>query len=67
MSDEIRVNGSFEPIAATIAALLAVKGVEQTKGLAVALNDQIVPASAWASTKLVAGDAIEIVRAVGGG
>lgn len=67
MSEDIRVNGSLEPIAATIAALLAAKGIAETRGLAVALNDQLVPASAWASTKLVPGDAIEIVRAVGGG
>ncbi|HQT86989.1 MAG TPA: sulfur carrier protein ThiS [Acidiphilium sp.] len=67
MSEDIRVNGSFEPIAATIAALLTTKGIVETKGLAVALNDQVVPPGAWATTKLVAGDAVEIVRAVGGG
>lgn len=66
-SDEIRVNGAYEPIAATITALLAAKGLDETKGLAVALNSSVVPKSAWAKTRLMPGDQVEIVRAVGGG
>jgi sulfur carrier protein len=66
-ADDIRVNGAFEPRAATIAALLAARGLHETKGLAVALNETLVPKSAWGSTTLAAGDAVEIVRAVGGG
>lgn len=64
---EIRVNGAFEPFAPTIAALLDAKGLEQTRGLAIALNDAVVPKSAWATTRLQPDDSIEIVRAVGGG
>ena len=64
---EIRVNGAFEPFAPTIAALLDAKGLEETKGLAIALNDAVVPKSAWATTRLKPGDSVEIVRAVGGG
>ena len=65
--EEIRVNGAFEPIAANIAALLEAKGLHETKGLAVALNASLVPRAAWARTRLMPGDEIEIVRAVGGG
>ena len=65
--EEIRVNGAFEPIAASIAALLEAKGLHETKGLAVALNASVVPRAAWARTRLMPRDEIEIVRAVGGG
>jgi len=63
----IRVNGAMEVLAPNVAALLAAKGLDQAKGLAVALNERVVPRSAWAETALRAGDEIEIVRAVGGG
>ncbi len=66
-ANDIRVNGAFEPFAPTVAALLAAKGLDETKGLAVALNETLVPKSAWGSTALSAGDQVEIVRAVGGG
>lgn len=66
-ADDIRVNGSYEPIATTIAALLAAKGLHEAKGLAVALNAAVVPKSAWTKTMLMPGDQVEIVRAVGGG
>ncbi|MCW8308271.1 sulfur carrier protein ThiS [Acidiphilium sp. PA] len=66
-ADDIRVNGAFEPLAPTVAALLAAKGLHETKGLAVALNETLVPKSAWGRTALRAGDQVEIVRAVGGG
>lgn len=66
-AEEIRVNGAYEPMADTIAALLEAKGLRETKGLAIALNASVIPKSAWAKTSLVAGDELEIVRAVGGG
>ncbi|GAA1348223.1 sulfur carrier protein ThiS [Falsarthrobacter nasiphocae] len=36
-------------------------------GLAVAVGEEVVPRSAWATTRLAAGDAVEIVTAVQGG
>ncbi|MHB1303663.1 MAG: sulfur carrier protein ThiS [Acidiphilium sp.] len=66
-AEEIRVNGAYEPIAATIAALLEAKGLHETKGLAIALNASVIPKSAWDTTNLITGDELEIVRAVGGG
>lgn len=36
-------------------------------GVAAAVNDRVVPRSAWATTELHAGDRVEIVTAVQGG
>jgi sulfur carrier protein len=69
LSDEffIKVNGSLETLAAkTIKALMEARGL-QGEGLAVALNEQVVPRGAWATTTLHPEDTIEIVRAIGGG
>jgi sulfur carrier protein len=35
--------------------------------VAVAINGEVVPRSTWADVRVNAGDAVEIVRAVGGG
>jgi sulfur carrier protein len=53
--------------AATVAELLAARGITKPKGVAVALNGAVVPASGWAVAKLAAGDRIEIVKPFGGG
>lgn len=37
------------------------------KQVAVAVNGEVVPRDIWAATKVGEGDAVEIVRAVGGG
>jgi sulfur carrier protein len=69
LSDEffIRVNGALETLAAkTVKALMEARGLEG-EGLAVALNEQLVPRSSWATTLLHPDDTIEIVRAIGGG
>ena len=69
MSAEIRVNGESEPLeTSTLEALLAEKAVDTgQRGIAVALNGAVVPRSAWAATRLHAGDSVEIVRARQGG
>lgn len=36
-------------------------------GLAVAVNDEVVPRSAWAGTRLQPGDRVELLSAVQGG
>jgi sulfur carrier protein len=38
-----------------------------TDGVAVALNDEVVPQSRWNNTKVNSGDRIEIIHAVQGG
>jgi sulfur carrier protein len=68
MSAVIRVNGKDEPVSATtVAELLAARGITKPKGVAVALNGEVVPASGWGAAKLAAGDRIEIVKPFGGG
>jgi sulfur carrier protein len=65
----IRVNGQNEPLAvATLMALLHEKEIAaNARGVAVAINGMVVPRAAWPSTRLSAGDQIEIVRARQGG
>jgi len=50
----------------TVAALLAVLGLERSR-IAVAVNRDVVPRSAFRRHRLAAGDRIEILEAVGGG
>ncbi len=65
----IRVNGRHEALACgTIAELLASKGVEPLgRGVAVAVNGQVVPRASWSDTTLAPGDSVEIVHAMKGG
>ena len=68
MSAHIRVNGNDEPlVVATIAELLRARGIEGTRGVAVAVNGAVVPARQWAALSLAADDVVEIVRPFGGG
>jgi sulfur carrier protein len=66
---DIRINGQNEPLGvATLAALLEEKAVDTSqRGIAVALNGEIVPRAAWPQTALRPGDSIEMVRALQGG
>lgn len=65
----IKVNGVTEELAApTVADLLDARGIAVgARGVAVALNGAVVPRAAWAETKLSAGDAVEIIKAMSGG
>jgi sulfur carrier protein len=68
MSERIRINGTDEPFAGgTIAALLAARGLQAKRGMAVAVNGAVVPARRWDETVLAPGDEVEIVRPFGGG
>lgn len=64
----ISVNGEPRPLDAgtTVAALIATM-TSATKGVAVAVNEDVVPRSKWASTLLGAGDRVEVLTAVQGG
>jgi len=68
MSAQICVNGRDEPLAAaTVAELLQARGIEGSRGVAVAVNGVVVPARTWRALSLAAGDRVEIVRPFGGG
>jgi sulfur carrier protein len=66
----IAVNGEERPLPddSTIRALLLDLDVEPgEKGVAVAVNGEVVPRQEWSSKGLTAGDRVELVRAVQGG
>jgi sulfur carrier protein len=62
------VNGESRSVApgCTVARLLAVLGLEARR-IAVAVNRDVVPRSAFGSRQLAPGDRVEILEAVGGG
>ena len=63
----IRLNGEDRSVSPrTIADLLAEHGA-QRRGVAVAVNGKVVPASSWQEHRLCQGDEVEIVRPIGGG
>jgi sulfur carrier protein len=66
---DIRLNGEpFTLSSGDLAGLLAVLEVDPAKpGVAVAINDAIVPRGEWAKCELKDGDAVEIVRPHSGG
>jgi sulfur carrier protein len=67
----IIVNGQPRPLAtgATVASVVAelTGAVAAVAGVAVAVNDQVVPRGAWAATALGEGDRVEVLTAVQGG
>jgi sulfur carrier protein len=66
---ELWVNGERRRVAAAdVHGLVALLGLDPAgRGLAVARNGEVVPRSAWPTTRLVPDDRIEIVGAVQGG
>ena len=68
MSPTLRGNGRDEELtAATVAELLRGRGIDGSRGVAVAVNGVVAPSRKWVSHALVAGDEVEIVRPFGGG
>jgi sulfur carrier protein len=52
----------------TVAALLEELGFDAAaRGVAVAVNDAVVPKSSWPEQRLSEGDTVEIIHAVQGG
>ncbi len=67
---KVRINGEVREISDSIqvTGLLAEMGISaDRKGIAVAVNDEVVPRSRWGETALSADDQVEIVHAVQGG
>ena len=66
---QVTLNGSphhFDPPPKTVAELVRALNLEG-KRIAVEMNGEIVPRSRYAETRVAAGDALEVVAAVGGG
>jgi sulfur carrier protein len=67
---EITLNGSSRelPDGATVADLVALLGGRADgRGVAVAIETEVVPRSAWVQTRLSAGERVEVLVAVQGG
>ncbi len=64
----IVVNGKPSEVTAgtTLAAVVAAMAATGS-GVAVAVNDQVVPRGAWPTTRLGDGDRVEVLTAVQGG
>jgi sulfur carrier protein len=66
----LTINGKETEIGTgtNLVQLLEQYGIPKSqRGIAVALNDAVVPREAWAETELHIGDAVEIVSASQGG
>ena len=66
----VLVNGAPQPLPADgrLVTVLSAMGISATTaGVAVAVNEAIVPRARWEAAQLRPGDRIEIVRAVQGG
>ncbi|GIV40480.1 MAG: sulfur carrier protein ThiS [Thermonema sp.] len=55
------------PPQTTLTALLDLLGIEQHRGIALAVNEQVVPKSKWAEHILQENDRITLIRATQGG
>ena len=65
----ITVNGAPRPFKGdSLSLLVAEAGIApERRGIAVAVNDRVVPRAAWARTIPRPGDVVEIVRPLAGG
>jgi sulfur carrier protein len=62
------VNGEARELAAGATIDEVVRSLTtEERGVAVALNGEVVPRSAWAATTLQGGEHVEVLRAVQGG
>ncbi|MGV4413568.1 sulfur carrier protein ThiS [Chryseobacterium sp. T1] len=58
---------TFDTLPDNLEALLAIEVPGKTKGIAVAINNRIIPQSIWAATILHNNDSILIITATQGG
>lgn len=64
----ITVNGTPKELTPDTSLSGVVAGVTSaTRGIAVAVNDTVVPKGAWETTRLSPGDRVEVLTAVQGG
>jgi sulfur carrier protein len=66
--DEIELNGATYALAPgqSLHALVEALGVAG-QAVALAVNREVVPRQQWQDRRLLAGDKVDIVRAIGGG
>ena len=67
---QIELNGQTRSLDAEtldVEALLRDLQIEQRHGVAIAINDRVVPRSTWQTHTVQDGDRVEIIRATQGG
>lgn len=64
---KLKINDKETEVKATSLKKLAEELSLPEKGIAVAVNDRMVPRSGWQQTELCEGDSIVIIKAVCGG
>jgi len=65
----VNLNGERTPLPdeATLVEAVTASGADQARGVAVALDGEVVPRAEWADRRLSDGQEVEVVRAVQGG
>jgi sulfur carrier protein len=64
----VTVNGKKEQVLTpSLHALVTKHCHERVKGVAVAVNDRVIPRTAWATAKLKENDSVLIIKATQGG
>ena len=65
----IQVNGRWQPLEVDdLGALLSAMGYSaDSRGVAVAVNGEVVPKAGWGARRLRSGDSVEIIAATQGG
>jgi sulfur carrier protein len=65
---QITVNGQAQQLAGSTSVRELVRAVsDRETGIAVAVNNEVVPRSGWDSTAVTDGDRVDVVTAVQGG
>jgi sulfur carrier protein len=66
---KVRVNGEERDVepGTTVESIVRSLGSEPARGVAVALDGEVVPRSTWGRTVLGSGQKLEVLRAVQGG
>lgn len=69
MTQTFTLNGKLRPLAGeTVEDAVAALGIDpERRGVAVAVNAQVLPRAAWRERRIGAGDRIEVVRPLAGG
>lgn len=67
---ELEINGEtrqFDSDPQTVAGLLELLELAADRGMAVAVNDEVIPRGRWQQQSVDDGDRVEIIRATQGG
>lgn len=67
MMVELNGNATKLPEGATLADAVAATGATEARGVAAALDGDVVPRAQWPERRLADGQSVEVVRAVQGG